>query len=159
VTRNLALMAYRSLPAWLVLAIAVTAASVGCVPSLTETPVPSSVPSVTALPTATAAPTASPTPSAGGAAEDPVAREIYLLARADLARRLGIDTEAVELVELTSVTWPDTGMGCPEDEGGYESIAVPGYRLVLRADDEEHIYHASFESAFYCDTEREVLPE
>jgi hypothetical protein len=156
--RTLVLMAYRSLVPWLVLAAAVTAGSAGCMPSPTETPVPSPVSSVTALPTATAAPTASPTPSAAGAAEDPVAREIYLLARADLARRLRIETEAVGLVELIPITWPDTGMGCPEDDREYESIAVPGYRLVLRVDDEEHIYHASFEAAFYCDAQHESLP-
>ncbi len=147
------LKGYRFCLAWL--ALALTLGSVGCTPSS-----PTATLAAPPRPTATTTPTpAPPTPTVGGPAEDPVAEELFLLARADLARRLFSDADDITLVEVTVVTWPDTSMGCPQEGETYETVEMPGYRLMLRADDEEYFYHASFETVIYCDAQDEVLPE
>ena len=152
--------------AWLVCAVAVMSA--GCAAATT---VPAGTPlEASASPSGTPraeTPTLPPpsltpravTPGGAGAFEDPVAEEFYLLARSDLARRLVIDPDAITLVSWTPVVWPDTRLGCQGEGETYEAVEVPGYRLVLRAGGEEYVYHASFDTVFYCDPQDELSPQ
>lgn len=140
--------------AWLVMIVALGSA---CAPApATPTPAATATLAATAMPTS---PPPTPTTPLSGTVEDPVAEETVLLARADLARRLQVDAEDITLVELVAVTWPDTSYGCPQEGETYETVDVPGYRLLFEVGDAVHIYHATFASAFYCDAQDEVLPE
>ncbi len=82
---------------------------------------------------------AMPSPPATPPADD-AARTLLDAVLADAARRGGA---AAQLVAFEPVTWPDGSLGCPQPDRVYTQALVPGYRIVVRAGDAEHHYHAS----------------
>lgn len=65
------------------------------------------------------------------------------LARAELAARLNISVDQIELVDFESVTWPDGSLGCPEPDRAYIQIQVEGYLIRLRYGEAIYNYHGS----------------
>jgi hypothetical protein len=63
------------------------------------------------------------------------------LAREDLAGELGIDAEDIELVEVESVDWANSSLGCPQEGMMYLQVITPGYRLTLEAEGQRYVYH------------------
>jgi len=64
------------------------------------------------------------------------------LARADLARRLGLKTEAIiAVVSVEAVDWPSTALGCPQPGLMYAQVITPGYLVILIAQGERYEYH------------------
>ncbi|NKI34958.1 hypothetical protein HFP89_07250 [Wenzhouxiangella sp. XN79A] len=116
------------------LAAAVLAACGGREPAMTETP-------------------SDPTPPA-----NPIERAAAL-ARADLARRLGVAEARVEVLERRAVTWPNGAMGCPEPGMMYTQALVPGVWIRLSVDGEDHLYHGRRDGEpFLCPAERAAPP-
>jgi hypothetical protein len=69
----------------------------------------------------------------------------------DLAGRLGVPAESIEVLRVESVMWPDGSMGCPEPGMSYTQAVVPGQRIVLSQGDRVYVYHAAdLESPFLC---------
>jgi hypothetical protein len=63
--------------------------------------------------------------------------------RADAARAWQrADPEALQ-IGVEDVTWSDGALGCPRPGMAYTQALVPGWRLVVRDDGREAIYHAS----------------
>lgn len=87
---------------------------------------------------ATSAPPMPPMPATPPA--DETARTLLDAVLADAARR---GDAAAQLVAFEAVTWPDGSLGCPQPDRVYTQALVPGYRIVVRAGDAEHHYHAS----------------
>lgn len=83
-------------------------------------------PSMTPSPTSSSAP-------AGGPVEQ---------AKADLAKRLGVDAAQVTVVSSEEVTWPDGSLGCPEPDMRYTQALVPGNRTVLEVNGTQYSYHS-----------------
>lgn len=82
-----------------------------------------------------------------GPAVDPVDQ-----ARRDLAERLSVAGDEVEVVEVEEVTWRDTSLGCPRPGMAYAQRLVNGSRIVLRANGKDYHYHAGGGRApFYCE--------
>lgn len=76
-------------------------------------------------------------------------------AREDLAKRLEIDSDDIEIDRAEFVTWRNGALGCPEPGSAYTQALVPGYRIVLRAGGERHHYHGGRDQApFHCPAER-----
>lgn len=74
--------------------------------------------------------------------QPPIGAEgVVELARADLARRLGLATEAIRLVSVEAVDWPDASLGCPRPGKLYAQVITPGYRLLLAVNDQTYWYH------------------
>lgn len=139
--------------------------AVGCTPTPAVSATPTS-PAPGSANTPHLPPTATPVPAepaqtgdADVRFEDPIAGEIYRLARAKLAEKLGISPDEIGLATWASVTWPDSSLGCPKEDQDYQPVQIPGYRLVLEAAGESYHYHADFQSVVYCDAADEVLPE
>lgn len=65
-----------------------------------------------------------------------------LLAVAHLAQLLGVSPDAITVVSVEEVTWPDTSLGCPQPGMMYTQVLTPGYRLVLEAGGKTYEYHA-----------------
>lgn len=65
------------------------------------------------------------------------------IAFAILADQFGYDTDTVMLESIEAVEWPDSALGCPQVDQEYEASPVPGYRIVLRADDQTYEYHGA----------------
>jgi hypothetical protein len=64
------------------------------------------------------------------------------LARQDLAEKLKLPIEAIRLVSVEAVEWPDTSLGCPQPGMMYAQVITPGFRVVLAAKDQTVEYHA-----------------
>jgi len=63
------------------------------------------------------------------------------LAVAELARELGLDQDAIEVVSQEEVTWRDGSIGCPQPGMMYTQALVPGYRIHLRANGIDVWFH------------------
>lgn len=71
---------------------------------------------------------------------------------ADLADRLDIDPEQIEVVSNEDVTWNDGSIGCPDPGMSYTQALVDGYLIVLSVDDVEHHYHGAGQNdPFLCE--------
>ena len=62
---------------------------------------------------------------------------------ADLAQRLAVSTDEIDLLEARSVTWPDASLGCPQKDMVYAQVLTPGYLIMLEHDGNTYEYHAS----------------
>lgn len=79
---------------------------------------------------------------------------------ADLARRLGVDEDAIVVVGVEEVMWRDGSLGCPEPGRVYTQALVEGERIVLSVDGREYAYHAGRDGEpFYCPPERAQEPQ
>ncbi len=73
------------------------------------------------------------------------------LAVADLAGRLSIDENAVEIVGIDEVDWRDGSVGCPKKDFQYTQVITPGVRIRLAVDGRPYEYHAAGgRDPFYC---------
>lgn len=88
-----------------------------------------------------------------------VLEEMVAAATRDLASRLGVADETIEVVEASQVTWPDSSLGCPAPGMSYLQVLTPGFLVRLRAADELHSYHAGAVGApFLCPASRAGPP-
>jgi len=60
---------------------------------------------------------------------------------ADLANRLSIDRNIVEVVSAQSVVWPDRSLGCPQPGMVYPQVLAEGYHIELRVKGQVYSYH------------------
>lgn len=60
---------------------------------------------------------------------------------ADLANRLSIDRNTVEVISAQSVVWPDRSLGCPQPGMVYPQVLSEGFHIELRAKDQVYSYH------------------
>lgn len=80
-------------------------------------------------------------------------------ARRDLAAKLEIEPEAIEVIERRRVTWRNGAMGCPEPGMAYTQALVPGYWIRLRSGEEQFDYHGARDgSPFLCPADRAESP-
>lgn len=63
--------------------------------------------------------------------------------RADAARAWHRPDAAALMQRSEEVTWSDGALGCPLPGRAYTQALVPGWRLVVRDDGREAVYHAS----------------
>lgn len=63
-------------------------------------------------------------------------------ARADLANRLSVFSDDVEVLEAASVIWPDASAGCPQPKKSYAQVLTPGVRIRLKVKERVYEYHA-----------------
>lgn len=76
-------------------------------------------------------------------------------ARADLAARLDLAEDMIDVVEARSVTWASGDLGCPEPGMSYPQVLTPGVLVVLSADGARHHYHGGRGGApAYCPESR-----
>lgn len=67
-------------------------------------------------------------PRSPGGDADMVAKQVV---RA-FAGYLGVDPEALEVVEVTFTEWPDASLGCPDPNKMYAQVITLGYRIVVQ---------------------------
>jgi len=124
---------------------------------------PTSVAPPTAVPTGTA--TASgpaPTPTAGrpttptatgrptmtepAASLPPEGEQLLQRAKQEVAERAGVAPADVSVVQIESVEWRDSSLGCPQPGRAYSQVITPGYRFVLQAGGQSYEYHSDLAS-------------
>ncbi|NOZ28744.1 MAG: hypothetical protein GXP39_11930 [Chloroflexi bacterium] len=91
-------------------------------------------------------PEGEPTDSRSAGAEIAVVAQ----AVADLAERLRVTKDTIQVRSVEMVEWPDTSLGCPEPGKMYAQVITPGYRIVLEAQGKAYEYHASQNRVVYC---------
>lgn len=80
-------------------------------------------------------------------ADDPTVQK----AVADLAARLGIAPDAITVLSVEAVTWPDSSMGCPQPGMVYLQVLVEGLRIHLSAEGTLYEYHSGWDlDPFLC---------
>ncbi len=90
---------------------------------------------------------------------DPVLAKLVPRARADLAQRLSIPEDEIEIVSAERVTWRDSSLGCPEEGMFYMQMLTPGARIELRAGGEVYPYHSNLDGPpFYCEKPSKAGP-
>jgi hypothetical protein len=78
---------------------------------------------------------------------------VVVLARADLARRLGVAEEEIVLESVEAVQWPDASLGCPQPGMMYAQVITPGFQVVLGAAGTTYHYHANQgKTVILCET-------
>jgi len=60
----------------------------------------------------------------------------------DLAAKLNIASDAVQVASVSAVDWSDTSLGCPQPGMFYAQIIVQGYKIILSAGGQQVEYHA-----------------
>ncbi len=83
----------------------------------------------------------SPGPTAGSSAD-----RMVELAKADLAKRLGISAEGIALVKADSVRWSDACLGIHRPGVGCAAVIVPGFLILLSAQGQTYEYHTDLSS-------------
>jgi hypothetical protein len=80
--------------------------------------------------------------------------ERYLqFAVGDLAARLSVDQATIEVAAVSSVIWPNSGMGCERAGMMYKQVPVDGLLIELRADQQIYRYHGGgARDPFLCTT-------
>ena len=68
--------------------------------------------------------------------------QLVAYAKEDLAKRLGIPVEEIELVSMEEVTWRDGSLGCPKPGMAYTQALVNGTLIVLSVDLRQYRYHS-----------------
>jgi hypothetical protein len=58
----------------------------------------------------------------------------------DLADRLGLSSDAVQVVLVEPATWNDSSLGCPEKGMAYLQVITHGYRVILEAQGQQYDY-------------------
>lgn len=73
------------------------------------------------------------------------------LATQDLGSILGLEQEAIEVVQADYVTWRDSSIGCPQPGYQYMQVLTNGSRIRLRAGNQVYQYHSgSNRPPFLC---------
>jgi hypothetical protein len=86
-------------------------------------------------------------------AEGPLA-QVAQLAVADLASRLGVAPEEIEVLRAEETTWSDGSLGCPQPDQLYTQALVDGYRVILQHSERLFPYHAGADAApFLCESD------
>jgi hypothetical protein len=109
----------------------------------------------TLVPKAAAPPAQSPALPTGVAVPapfDPALTALIERAKADLAQRRAIAIDAIAVVEVRSVTWPNPGLGCPQPGMAYKQVPVDGLLIRLENSGQVFNYHGGGSKApFLCE--------
>lgn len=73
------------------------------------------------------------------------------LARADLARRTGLDPSTFTVVRSETAIWADGSLGCPIPGQLYTQVQTPGYWIVLEAAGKPYDYRATSGAVRLCE--------
>ena len=85
--------------------------------------------------------------------------QIILQAKKDLAHRLSIEVDKVNLREIRAVTWPDSSLGCPKPGKVYSQASQEGYLIRLEAKGRMYFYHsAGTLNPFLCEETSRITP-
>lgn len=57
------------------------------------------------------------------------------------AATLGVAPDALHILAVETVNWPDAALGCPQPDMIYAAVITPGYRVVLEMADGQVVVH------------------
>jgi len=70
---------------------------------------------------------------------------------ADAAKQAQVAPTDVKVIQVESVEWRDSCLGCAEKGTMCMDVITPGYRIVLQVGDQEYVYHTDMQgNVLYC---------
>lgn len=72
---------------------------------------------------------------------DPGLQRLVEMAKEDLATRLSIAVDEIDLIEAKAVVWPDSSLGCPQPGMQYLQVPEDGAFVILQARGLNYEYH------------------
>lgn len=82
------------------------------------------------------------------------------MAKADLAERLNVAPETIEVVQVEARVWPDAGMGCPQPGMVYTQVPQDGLLIRFGAGGQVYDYHSGgTRDPFLCEEGGKETPE
>ena len=89
----------------------------------------------------------------------PEVQALIALAVEDLAKRLSIPADQIQLKEAAKVVWPDSSIGCPQPGMLYTDVLTPGYLILLSANGRDYEFHAGKgPQVIYCENPTPPVP-
>ncbi len=85
----------------------------------------------------------------------PEMERLVTAAKEDLAGRIGVGVDDLEVLHFETVTWSDSSLGCPQPGMAYLQVLVDGFRLVLFHADTAYSYHGTDSGFVLCENPRE----
>jgi hypothetical protein len=79
---------------------------------------------------------------------DPAFQSLTQQAREDLAKRLSMSINNVDLLKIVPAKWPYDSLGCPLAGTKNADANTPGYQILLMADDQVYAYHTDGKELF-----------
>lgn len=90
-------------------------------------------------------------PSTISMPEEEADMDLVERAQLDLAARLKVPEDEIEVLEVEPVSWPDGSLGCPQPGQMYTQAIVAGHRIVLGHGERIFLYHSGGEvPPFLC---------
>ncbi len=91
---------------------------------------------------------------------EPIVADVVTKAVSDLAGRLSVSADAIDVLEVRPVTWPDASLGCAEPGMVYAQVAQDGLLIRLDAGGEMYFYHSGADQKpFLCEETAQVVPK
>lgn len=81
---------------------------------------------------------------------DSTSAQLVGQATADLAARLSISSDAIQVVSIEEVEWRDSSLGLPQAGQLYAQVITPGYRIELAAQGKRYRYHTDLQRAVFA---------
>ncbi len=74
---------------------------------------------------------------------------------ADLLQRTGLtsSSDAVEVLSVEAVEWPNSCLGCPAEGESCMDVITPGYKIRLQVDGQTYEYHAGADRVVLCQSD------
>ncbi len=92
-------------------------------------------------------------PTTFASVNDPVGKAIQ-----DLAYKLRITSDLIQLKSYSDVVWPNGSLGCPDPVQLYSAAQVPGYVIVLHYGRHDYLYQGkSGRMPFRCEHADHIL--
>lgn len=85
---------------------------------------------------------------ARGITSRPVDQAMVDVVKADLAQRLGVPIDSIEVVSVTPQQWRTSGLGCEQPDQMYLQVITPGLQIVLAVGDGIYTYHTDLQGNF-----------
>jgi len=85
--------------------------------------------------------------------------QIVMQAKKDLAHRLSVKVDQINLLEVREVSWPDSSLGCPQPGKVYNQVSQDGLLIRLEAGGRMYFYHnAGTLNPFLCEETSQIVP-
>jgi hypothetical protein len=113
-----------------------------------ETNSPLDIPAIDPLATSTTSPAITATlPLANTETSMPDTMQ-HLIDRAisDVSHNIDISKEAIKVVSVEPIEWPDASLGCPQPGMFYAQVITPGYQIELGVDGKNYFAHTDLTS-------------
>jgi hypothetical protein len=80
-------------------------------------------------------------------------------AKTDLAQRLSLSANDIDVRDVTEVEWSDSSLDCPQPGMSYLQVITPGYRILLDVNGQVYEYHSNRDTyVVYCENNTPLIP-